>query len=51
MSFELALNIVRDLVEARPFPLEPQGEYLVEAFEISVRNRITIYDALFISTS
>ncbi len=49
MSFELALKIVRDLVEGKPFPLEPQEGYLAEAFEISVKSKITIYDALFIA--
>ncbi len=49
MSFELALKIVKDLVEGRPLPLEPQEVYLAEAFEISVKSKITIYDALFIT--
>jgi len=49
MSFELALKIVKDLVEGRPLPLEPQEGYLAEAFEISVKSKITIYDALFIT--
>jgi predicted nucleic acid-binding protein len=49
MSFELALKIVKDLVEGKPFPIESQEQYLVEAFEISIKNKITIYDALFIT--
>jgi predicted nucleic acid-binding protein len=39
MSFELALKIVKDLVEGKPFPIESQEQYLVEAFEISIKNK------------
>ncbi len=49
MSFEPTLKIVRDLVEGKQFPLESQEEYLAEAFEISVKSGVTIYDALFIA--
>ena len=49
MSYEVAVEIIKDIVEGRPFPVEPQGPYLVDAFEIAVRNNTTVYDALFIA--
>ena len=49
MSYEIAVRIIRDLVESKPFPVESQEHYLVEAFEIALRNNITVYDALFVA--
>jgi predicted nucleic acid-binding protein len=49
MSFETAARIIRDIAEGKPFPVEPQEPYLVEALEIALRNNITVYDALFVA--
>ena len=49
MSYEIAVKIIRDLVESKPFPVKSQELYLVEAFAIALRNNITVYDALFIA--
>jgi predicted nucleic acid-binding protein len=49
MSFEIAARIIRDVVEGKPFPVEPQEPYLVEAFEMALRNDVTVYDALFVA--
>jgi len=49
MSFEIAARIIRDVVEGKPFPVEPQEPYLVEAFEMALRNDMTVYDALFVA--
>lgn len=49
MNFEIAARIIRDVVEGKPFPVEPQEPYLVEAFEMALRNDMTVYDALFVA--
>jgi predicted nucleic acid-binding protein len=49
MSFEIAARIIGDVVEGKPFPVEPQEPYLVEAFEMALRNDVTVYDALFVA--
>lgn len=49
MSCKTAMRIVRDIVEFKPFPIETQERYLLDAFEIAVKNNITVYDALFMA--
>jgi len=49
--YETVVKIIKDLSENRPFPLESEEQYLSDAFEIAVNNRITIYDALFIAVA
>lgn len=51
LKCEIAIKILKDLVEEKPFPIISQNEYLIKAFEISVKHNITIYDALFIALS
>jgi predicted nucleic acid-binding protein len=49
MNYETAARIIRDIVEGKPFPIEPQERYLLNAFEIAVKGNATVYDALFIA--
>jgi predicted nucleic acid-binding protein len=36
-------------VESKPFPIETQERYLLNAFEVAVKGNVTVYDALFIA--
>ncbi|MCQ5340551.1 MAG: type II toxin-antitoxin system VapC family toxin [Candidatus Methanomethylicia archaeon] len=49
MNHEIAMRIIRDIVEGKPFPIETQERYLLDAFEIAVKSNVTVYDALFIA--
>ncbi|MCD6244794.1 MAG: type II toxin-antitoxin system VapC family toxin [Candidatus Korarchaeota archaeon] len=49
MAEEDAIRIILDLASGDIIRIEDQGKYLEEAFDIAVKKRITIYDALFIS--
>ena len=49
MAEEDAIRIILDLASGDIIRIEDQGRYLEEAFDIAVKKRITIYDALFIS--
>jgi predicted nucleic acid-binding protein len=49
MNYETAARIIRDIVEGKPFPIEPQERYFLNAFEIAVKGNATVYDALFIA--
>ena len=49
MSYEVAQEIIRDMVEGKALRMESQENYLVDAFKIAVEANITVYDALFIA--
>ena len=49
MSASDANKIITDLLETEVIKIANQGKYLSKAFEIAVRNRITVYDALFVA--
>lgn len=49
MEYRVAAEILRDIVEGKPFPIEKQDIYILEAFKIACENGITIYDSLFIA--
>ena len=49
MSASDANKIITDLLETEVIKIANQEEYLSKAFEIAVRNRITVYDALFVA--
>ena len=49
MSISDANKIITDLSEAEAIKIVNQDNYLSKAFEIAVRNRITVYDALFVA--
>ena len=49
MSYEVAVEVVRDIVENRALRMEPQESYLTDAFKIAVEAKVTVYDALFIA--
>ncbi|MEM1538194.1 MAG: type II toxin-antitoxin system VapC family toxin [Candidatus Nezhaarchaeales archaeon] len=51
LSYEAAVEILKDLVEERPLPIADQNRYLIDAFKASTKYGITIYDALFIVLS
>ncbi|MDI9620004.1 MAG: type II toxin-antitoxin system VapC family toxin [Candidatus Nezhaarchaeota archaeon] len=51
LSCEAAMGILKDMVEEKPIPIVNQDKYLVNAFEISAKHGLTIYDALFIALS
>lgn len=51
LKHETAIRILKDLVEEKPLPIINQNKYLIDAFEISAKYGITIYDALFIALS
>mgnify|MGYP001626454639 CR=1 FL=1 len=44
----IAVEILKDLIENKPILIEHQENYLIEALDIAIKHRITIYDALFI---
>ncbi len=49
MEPSIAEEILEDLVKAKPIKIEDQDRYIVEAFRIAVKHRITVYDSLFIA--
>ncbi len=49
ISIETAKEILEDLAKGVAIKLEDQKKYLASALEIAVKNKITIYDALFIA--
>ena len=49
MSYEVAVEVVRDIVENKALRMEPQENYLIDAFKIAVEAKVTVYDALFIA--
>ena len=49
MNEDLAIKILSDLLKREAMIIVNQDEYLIEAFKIANRNKITIYDSLFIS--
>jgi predicted nucleic acid-binding protein len=46
---DLAIKILYDLLKGEAIIIVNQDEYLIEAFKIANRNKITIYDSLFIA--
>ncbi|MEM1582787.1 MAG: type II toxin-antitoxin system VapC family toxin [Candidatus Bathyarchaeia archaeon] len=51
LKHETAIKILKDLVEEKPLLIINQDKYLINAFEISAKHGITIYDALFVALS
>ena len=49
MTLKIAQEILSDLAKGTAIKLLDQKEHLAKALEIAVRNKITIYDALFIA--
>lgn len=49
MKEDLAIKILSDLIKGEAISMANQDDYLVEAFRVANRNKITIYDALFIA--
>ena len=49
MSEDVSVKIISDLVKGEAIKIVSQEEYLIDAFRIAVREKITVYDALFIS--
>jgi predicted nucleic acid-binding protein len=49
MNEDLAIKILYDLLKGEAIIIVNQDEYLIEAFKIANRNKITIYDSLFIA--
>jgi predicted nucleic acid-binding protein len=49
MNEDLAIKILYDLLKSEAIIIVNQDEYLIEAFKIANRNKITIYDSLFIA--
>jgi len=49
MNDDLAIKILYDLLKSEAIIIVNQDDYLVEAFKIANRNKITIYDSLFIA--
>jgi len=49
MSYEVAMEIVRDIVENKALRMESQESYLMDAFKIAVEAKVTVYDALFVA--
>ena len=51
ISIEKAFTLLNDLLEMKKTLLivEPQDHYLNQALKITVENKISIYDALFIA--
>lgn len=43
-----AEELLRDLTKAEAIKIESQNPYMLGAFKIAVKNKITIYDSLFI---
>ncbi|MCG2868580.1 MAG: type II toxin-antitoxin system VapC family toxin [Candidatus Nanopusillus sp.] len=49
MTEDIAIKILYDLLKREAIIIVNQDEYLIEAFKIANRNKITIYDSLFIA--
>ncbi len=52
ITFETAYskkNILYRLVKEKIIHIESENEYLDEAFELAIENKITVYDALYIA--
>jgi len=49
MKEDVAIKILSDLLKREAMLIVNQDEYLLEAFKIANRNKITIYDSLFIA--
>jgi len=49
MREDVAIKILSDLLKREAMLIVNQDEYLIEAFKIANRNKITIYDSLFIA--
>ncbi|BCU67689.1 toxin VapC [Sulfolobales archaeon HS-7] len=49
MKEDLAIKILSDLIKHEAISVVNQDDYLIEAFKIAARNKITIYDSLFIA--
>jgi len=49
MNEDLAIKILYDLLKSEAIIIVNQDDYLMEAFKIANRNKITIYDSLFIT--
>lgn len=49
MNEDLTIKILHDLLKSEAIIIVNQDEYLIEAFKIANRNKITIYDSLFIA--
>ncbi|MFP3203177.1 MAG: type II toxin-antitoxin system VapC family toxin [Sulfolobus sp.] len=49
MKEDVAIKILSDLLKRETMLIVNQDEYLIEAFKIADRNKITIYDSLFIA--
>jgi len=49
MNENIAIKILSDLLKHEAMIIVNQDEYLIEAFKIANRNKITIYDSLFIA--
>jgi predicted nucleic acid-binding protein len=49
LNEDIAIKILYDLLKREAMIIVNQDEYLIEAFKIANRNKITIYDSLFIA--
>ena len=49
MNENIAIKILYDLLKLEAIIIVNQDEYLIEALKIANRNKITIYDSLFIA--
>jgi predicted nucleic acid-binding protein len=49
MKEEVAINILSDLIKREAMLFVKQDDYLIEGFKIASRNKITVYDSLFIA--
>jgi predicted nucleic acid-binding protein len=49
MKEEVAINILSDLIKREAMLFVKQDDYLIEGFKIANRNKITVYDSLFIA--
>jgi len=49
MNENIAIKILYDLLKSEAIIIVNQDEYLIEALKIANRNKITIYDSLFIA--
>ena len=51
ISIEKAITLLNDLLELKKklLIIEPQDIYMKQAFEIAVKEKITVYDALFMA--
>ncbi len=49
VKFEYAIKVAEKLMEYSFFKIEKQDEYMLSAFKIASKRKISIYDALFIA--